>query len=357
MQNELHKEAERRKGMRQKRVNFIANIVEKAKSENKRTYGVIAKLVKESKSLYPDLTDHTVQNELRRRKRQKKVDTTVDVLPSATTNNPPVTNIDALMPSTSIDKPTTGQLHSSDTGLIVDPSPDNPRYQKVPTYHKRSNRGGRPVSSSKKRKIYTKKATICALNFITETYHKELIDVRKTHGKQSQLPNGRLDTIIQDAKCKYKLPQNQVIKKDTIRKRLQTKRNLRVIKKGPLPPIHEFEPLLVEWLSLAYNSCFCLSVGKALCLANSLIRGTIYEQKMKNFKEKLGLNYVPGNVLEEAWFSGFMECNKDKLKCTRGHNFSLDRDSWSTYQNFSNMYNQIETSLIECDVAEKIDPV
>ena len=126
MQNELHKEAERRKGMRQKRVNFIANIVEKAKSENKRTYGVIVKLVKESKSLYPDLTDHTVQNEFRRRKRQKKVHTTVDVLPSATTNNPPVANIDALMPSTSIDKPTTGQLHSSDTGLIVDPSPDNP---------------------------------------------------------------------------------------------------------------------------------------------------------------------------------------------------------------------------------------
>ena len=349
---ELQVEEKRHKAKRLKRIHFIADKVEEARANNKSAYGIITKHVKEGKELYSTITDSTMKNEIRRRKIRREREATnnsIDdaVSPEDYSNDTTHTSTNSIMNS---------GWFGSDCEMITDPKKDK-QYKHVPTYCKRKNKGGRPKGTTKENKIQLKKAKIAAMNLIVETYDKELKERRKVRGKNARLKCGRLEVIIANTKREFNLPKDVKIKTSAIRTRLAEGRKLKVVSQGCEPPIYEFEPLLVEWLSLAYNSRMCLSVGNALCLANSLISGTVYERKMIDFKQHHKMSYDPNCVLEETWFQGFMKRNEDKLTCMRGHSFSLDRDSWSTYQNMNAMYDMIEACLIDCGIAEKIDPI
>ena len=63
---------ERNKQERLDQINVIANEVEKVKSKKKLTYGLIAKMVESSSGLFPSIKEHTIHNELRKRKKAPK---------------------------------------------------------------------------------------------------------------------------------------------------------------------------------------------------------------------------------------------------------------------------------------------
>ena len=197
---------------------------------------------------------------------------------------------------------------------------------------------------------------VSAINEITELYSLERNDLRQKKGDKAKMESGRLKCMIEEMKEYYNLTSCSVIKESTIKKRLNTPgRNKFALHRGPLSPLHKFEPKLVQILSLAYNSRFCVSVGQGLVLANSMIHGTKYETEMISYKEKLGLKVEEGSVLCKTYFKNFLNRHKHRFQCMRGHNFLLDRDSWSTYQNFNNMYDHIESILIQCGVTKKYD--
>ena len=64
----LRRVRKRNKEEKHSRVMYIADEVVKAKRENRSTYGIIPNLIKESQDIYPDIKEHAIQNELRRRK-------------------------------------------------------------------------------------------------------------------------------------------------------------------------------------------------------------------------------------------------------------------------------------------------
>ena len=54
----------------------------------------------------------------------------------------------------------------------------------------------------------------------------------------------------------------------------------------------------------------------------------------------------------KGYWQGFMKRNRSKIRSTRGQKYELDRSSWTTYANFSDMYKHNYTEMEEAKVAE-----
>ena len=90
------------------------------------------------------------------------------------------------------------------------------------------------------------------------------------------------------AKKKNNLPENVVIKQNSIQKRIYWKKEMVQIHStnGHTSPLIEIEPTLVKIILQMAKIRECLTPSKALFLINNVIKATKYETKLADFKKK-----------------------------------------------------------------------
>jgi hypothetical protein len=96
-----------------------------------------------------------------------------------------------------------------------------------------------------------------------------------------------------------------------------------------------------------------LNLSEGLNLANSLIKGTEWEDVVVDFKLKRGWNPIDeqGNnkpALAKKWYKNFWKHHSHLLEKKKGHKFSKDCSEWSIHRN--KVYDAMEKAAM----AEKL---
>ena len=85
-------------------------------------------------------------------------------------------------------------------------------------------------------------------------------------------------------------------------------------------------------------------------------KGTDAQRKLSSWKSKSSFG-SSGDVGSQYWTS-FKKRHADKICSKKGQKYELDRASWSTFKNFSQMYTQVYEQMVEAKVAVELpDPV
>ena len=88
-------------------------------------------------------------------------------------------------------------------------------------------------------------------------------------------------------------------------------------------------------------------------LVNSLIDGISVQKELIEWKRNNTPNFT-GNLGEGYWRK-FMTRNKHKIVGKQGQKYELNRQNWTTYNNFVSMYNHVIDELVHTKVAVKLD--
>ena len=212
-------------------------------------------------------------------------------------------------------------------------------------------KGGRPNGTTDVNKKVSNLSVIAAKNEIALTLDSE----KKSLGKK-RLRAGRLDEIISEVKKRNGLPDDYVINKSTIRQRLKKKQNLMVYVDHPghASPLSQIEPEIVAVLIQMAQIRQCLTPSQAIHLINSMIKGTPIQKELIQFKEKY--SHGGDGCVGRGFWAGFKKRNGHLIRSKRGQKYELDRASWSTYSNFSQMYTQVYQQMVEARLAVEIEP-
>ena len=98
----------------------------------------------------------------------------------------------------------------------------------------------------------------------------------------------------------------------------------------------------------------CVNPPKVLWLVNALNKDQPLPQDLiNNCKQKYshGVDAEVGH----AYWRAFMKRNKSRIVSKHGQKYILDRQKWSKYANFFDMYNHCIYELVDAGVAEKYD--
>jgi hypothetical protein len=161
-------------------------------------------------------------------------------------------------------------------------------------------------------------------------------------------------SIIKKVEDKFQLPIGS-ISKSTIVKRCQCN-NPEANCPQKEPPLNGIGGLLMEWLIRLSKMNEPLTKSEVMHLCDDLIRGTIYEDKMKQF---CSIRHIEGKksglLVGTAWYEGFMQGYEDVLTRKRVKLRDANRRTWCTMSHFSNMYHAIYKAMVECGVAIELD--
>ena len=151
---------------------------------------------------------------------------------------------------------------------------------------------------------------------------------------------------------KRNLPDDAEITQHSIRRRIERKKVF-VTQTGLSSPLLALENTIVTLLIQMGRIRQCLSPSQSLQLVNSLIDGTKAQQDLIQWKTKYTNNI--GTSVGKGYWRGFMRRNGNKICSKRGAKYELDRASWSTYANFTDMYDHIIEEMVDAGVAIKLD--
>ena len=120
------------------------------------------------------------------------------------------------------------------------------------------------------------------------------------------------------------------------------------------------EPYLVEMITQLKKKRVPISSRQGLALANSMISGTAYEEKVLEWKETHCVSFrnnVEGKpmVLGKGYWAGFMKQNKHLVKARKGVKFDSKRADLCTHQNFQRMYEEVYGAMVLGGIASKLD--
>ena len=118
---------------------------------------------------------------------------------------------------------------------------------------------------------------------------------------------------------------------------------------SPLAPI---EPIIVEIILQMARIRQCLTPSRALRLVNDLIDGTKIQQDLIQWKKNNTCS-EDGKVGQGYWY-GFLKRHKHLLVSRRGQKYELNRQNWTTFRNFANMYTHIIHEMVGAGVAEPL---
>ena len=122
---------------------------------------------------------------------------------------------------------------------------------------------------------------------------------------------------------------------------------------GPVSPMAGVEPQLVELIICMSRIQQCLTPTQCLLLANDLIAGTKYEDKVIKFKESRNKVKCEKAELGKKYWLGFKKRWEHVLTFKRGQKFALDRSAALTFSNINKMYDEVYTAMVDCKVAKK----
>jgi hypothetical protein len=218
--------------------------------------------------------------------------------------------------------------------------------------------GGRPTGSTndasktledRKRKAFDDAAAI----------YSELKTMKR-------LPHGGLKRIIERAKVQNGLEsqENFTISAHSVRSRHRNNFKLSpgvVTKRGPTSPLAPVEPLLVELCIQRARMGQPLSQSEGILLVNSIIQGTVYQESLRQFQiGSSKMSNDAGNLgyAGSAYWRAFKERNKHRLDDGVPVAQAACRKEWSSYLNFSRMYDLVYEQMDQAGVLEDLeDPV
>ena len=297
------------KATRKNIVNDLCNTIDLQKQTNKGRVpmGYVAGLIKSHLSVCPWLSRDALNNELRRRKRLG-----CNLIMSR----------DANLVTTSV------------TDIAV----TAPRIK-----------GGRPSGTTDVNRKNSEMAIIAAKNEICLQFDED----KKRAGKK-RLGRGYLTKLISRVKASNGLGADVDISEACVRQRYKKARLfLEDSKTGPISPLRACEMEFVQVLIQMAKMRQSLSPSQGICLINSMIDGTQTQQDLIEFKDK---NSHGGNgTVGIGYWKGFKKRNEHLIVSKRGGKYELDRDKWTTYSNFYDMYNHIYDEMIDAKVASIYD--
>ena len=294
------------------------SIMEVTKSNNNRVpYGYISTLVKENRRTFKWITRDTVNRAFVRYKQRLRGEL-----------NEVQHQLQIRLPS---------QQDNDDMSDLSDSQPS------------RKSKGGRPVGTTMENRQKKELEIMAAKNEIAEDFGKLMNDSKK---KSKNVKRGALKQLINDVKRKRDI--NDVeIPMGTIRQRVLRKKTHSHHHAGHVSPLLAIEDTVVQLIIQMARIRECLTPSKGLSLVNSLIKGCPIQKELIEWKKKYSSN-SDGKVGRGYW-RAFMKRNRNKVISKRGQKYELNRQNWSTYANFVDMYKHTIIEMVEAGVARKLD--
>ena len=212
---------------------------------------------------------------------------------------------------------------------------------------------GRPSGSTCANKETKRKRLIDAKNEVASRYAKMTEKAKKS--KKDRVSKGSLVQLIDDVRRKRNIKEQispMAIRKRVYRNSLESHH----MAGGQVSPLVKIEPVIVSIIVQMARMRQCLNPSKGLLLVNSLISGTKIQKELIEWKKKNTPNCT-GTVGRGYWRK-FMKRNKGKIVGKRGQKYELNRQNWTTYNNFAQMYNHIIDEMVDAGLAIELkDPV
>jgi hypothetical protein len=141
------------------------------------------------------------------------------------------------------------------------------------------------------------------------------------------------------------------ISADTIRSRIK-RGNLGAENKNQISPLHDVEPLILEFCIRLAKMGRPLTKTTVLELANDLIAGTEVEELIADCKK---IRKLKETKLGSAWYRGFLKRYQDDLSLSASVVKDIKRRTWVKVENFENMYQNIFEHMVEAGIAEHVE--
>ena len=209
-------------------------------------------------------------------------------------------------------------------------------------------KGGRPEGTTHASKKLTKLKIVNAKNEIAKEY-AALMKKHKRIG--TRVRKGTLEKIIK--KVSKKMEIKDMILPATIRQRYYRKQIVSYHVGGHISPLNSIEPTIIEIILQMARIRQSITPSKGLMLVNSLIKGMPIQKELVKWKRKFS-NDTLGTVGKGYW-DRFIIRNKHKLVSKRGQKYELNRQKWTTYCNFVDMYQHAIQEMVDAGVAKKLD--
>ena len=206
---------------------------------------------------------------------------------------------------------------------------------------------GRPVGSGMDNKFATFKKEAASKYKIICRYINEWPEVKSMGISKKQLFNNIVNDEIQDAG----LESTFCFHYETALSRIRRKK---LKGNGTSSPLTEIEPQFVQLVICMLKIKCSLTMTEGLHLCNKLIAGTEIQEKLIQFKISRNIYAESpeelGRVGRHYW-KRFLRRNRQELRAKPGRKFAIDRSSWSTLMNFSDMYDHVEAVMVESNIA------
>ena len=207
---------------------------------------------------------------------------------------------------------------------------------------------GRPKGTTDKLKFENEQLRTDLTNEITAEYSKlmtEAVNLKK------KVKRGTLCELIDREKREKGV--DFVINHQTIRRRIVRQKLYHTHRGGHRSPLEEVEHIAVSIMIQMARIRQPLTPSKGLALINNLISGTEYEDTLVKWKQKYTLNALP--TLSRGYWYSFMKRNRHRIVSKRGQKYELDRQNWTTYANFADMYNHCALEMEHAGVAKRLE--
>jgi hypothetical protein len=167
------------------------------------------------------------------------------------------------------------------------------------------------------------------------------------------------DEVVSNVKKKLDLPEELVIKRDTVNKRITRKKlvlDVHESQGGPESPLSEVEPTFVEIILMMSKIKEPLTPPEIKDFINSSIQGTEYQEKLIEFKKRIKCKQDEDQLgkVGTRYVQAFLKRWDNLIHSKKAQRFELDRGQWARYSNFSNMYDSIEKTLVASGLARKL---
>ncbi|KAI2490799.1 hypothetical protein MHU86_23764 [Fragilaria crotonensis] len=263
------------------------------------------------------------------------------------------------------EKTTAGEKHSNDAASTPTCRDLEGRVMVVERSHtneeRTSNSFGRPRGTTMMYSRDLKERVRLATKEAATKYR----DVRvKAKLANSRAKRGSLADIVAAAKHKYGIIDAN-ISIHTVRTRAKRNKLNPDVCQGTPSPMLSIEPYLVALITQLSRMRLPITVAAGLQLANSLIVGTIFESKLRAWKEKhnvhtrrmLNIDNCAANtsnlLLGWGYWRGFMNRNGHLIKSKKAVKFESKRADWCTHHNFSIMYREVYEEMVKGGIATK----
>ena len=218
-------------------------------------------------------------------------------------------------------------------------------------------KGGRPIGSTKAKKLAKAVDEKKAINWVVMKYNefREAAEAKnKTSSKRIRVPDGALKGLITQATKKFNLPNDFSVPMSTVKSRINTG-NLEVWHPGESSLLLLVETILKSYLMSAASLNCPLNVTDTIAFMNHLLEGSKVASKLIRQRRKRGGYDPDAPLVGRGWYNLFLGRNPD-IVTTAGANLEQNRFDHTTYPAITKMYNQIEKALCSSGNARKLDP-